>query len=135
MYCQMLNGCCGKQLETCGGTGCYATGATCCTGYACVGTDNCLLGRCCPKTLETCQGTGCWKQGSVCCGDSRVCDSGEACCPNGCMPAGVGNTCCGQQYCKSGGFCCPGQTRCCPDEWQCCGDTCMRNAFHNMVFG
>ncbi|KAH7317223.1 hypothetical protein BKA65DRAFT_541969 [Rhexocercosporidium sp. MPI-PUGE-AT-0058] len=121
----MANGCCGKQYETCSGTGCYATGATCCSGYVCAGTDNCFLGKCCPKTSETCRGTGCWTLGAVCCsGGSRVCDSGEECCPNGCMPADAGNTCCGQIYCKTGAFCCSGQTRCCPDEWICCGDTC-----------
>jgi hypothetical protein len=131
MYCQMSNGCCEKQLETCSGTGCYATGATCCTSYACPGSDNCLLGKCCPKNSQTCRGTGCWKSGAVCCTGSSasVCSSGEECCPTGCMPADDGNTCCGQKYCTAGEFCCAGQTRCCPDEWECCGDTCMMANF------
>lgn len=128
MYCQIPSGCCDKDYETCDDTGCYAAGATCCTGYACLGTENCLDGKCCPKNAQTCEGTGCWIEGAVCCSDSsaKVCDSDEACCPNGCMPADSGNTCCGQKYCTEGSFCCSGETRCCPDEWQCCGDTCMR---------
>jgi hypothetical protein len=124
-----INKCCNKDYETCGGTGCYETGATCCpNGGACNGTENCLLGKCCAKTAETCQGTGCWQAGAVCCPGVGACASDQACCSSGCMPGTAGNTCCSTGWCGAGLSCCEQAQKCCPAGTKCCPGTCMETA-------
>ncbi|WYZ42163.1 hypothetical protein EsH8_V_001058 [Colletotrichum jinshuiense] len=81
----VVNKCCNKAAETCGGGSCYPAGSVCCGSgaWACeAGWSCCAYNKCC-------------KPGRKCCNNEGCCDNDTKCCPGICCPNGYE---CGDSY-------------------------------------